>query len=123
MICSGALLFEITGDKAYLDDAKITAEGSYNHFGCMEDDGTYKFRSDHPWFNSWLLRGYEELIKADPETDGKYLMSFESAIDTCIKNPRPDGYYYKIWRKRDEEKRVSLIDQTGTLKCFAILLK
>jgi len=122
MICSGVLLYEITGEQQYLDDAIFTAEGAYNHFGRRSDDGSYTFKSDHPWFNSWLLRGYESLEKVCAAMDEKYFASFTSAIDTCVSKLRPDGYFYKKWRTSEEKEKVELIHQSGTLKCIAILI-
>ena len=122
MIVSGVMLYEITGEKQYLADALFTAEGAYNHFGKLGDDGEYTFKSDHSWFNSWLLRGYEALAKSCADLDKKYFASFYSAIDTCVKELRPDGFFYKKWRKSEEKDKIELIQQSGTLKCIAILI-
>ena len=59
MLQSGVILYNITKDKNYLDDAQNVAKAAEKHFyknGRLP--GNY-------WFNAVLLRGYIELYKVD----------------------------------------------------------
>ncbi|WP_316803324.1 glycoside hydrolase family 76 protein [Pedobacter nototheniae] len=62
MLQSNVLLYEITSDKKYLEEAKVIAAAAENHF--------YKNNKlpDHYWFNAVLLRGYMELFKIEKKS-------------------------------------------------------
>ena len=59
MLQANVLLYHITGDKHYLDEAEHIAKAGKEHF----------FKSgrlpDNYWFNAVMLRGYIELYKID----------------------------------------------------------
>lgn len=60
MMQANVLLYKITNDKKYLDEAKRLAQAARNYFfkNGRLPNGNY-------WFNAVLLRGYEELYKID----------------------------------------------------------
>lgn len=109
MLQSNVLLYEITKDKKYLEEAKRVALAGKSHF----------FRNgrlpSNYWFNAVMLRGYAELYKVDP--DKKWIEFFKADAD-------------RIWaEERDENNLVgtktqkSLLDQAGMLEIYARLAK
>lgn len=107
MLQSNVLLYEITSEKKYLEEAHFIANAAKNHF--------YKNGKlpDNYWFNVVLLRGYEELYKID-------------------KNKEKLGFFIedaeRIWEKeRDEnglfgrKKNKTLIDQAAMMEMYARL--
>jgi len=124
MICAGAELFELTGKEEYLEDAKKSAEGGYKRFG-EKIPGGYRLKSDHSWFNSWLLEGYLALEK---HVDMKeYIDDFAYAVGFALEHKYSDGLVHKRWDMENteihERRRAELIMQSGTLKCAALLMK
>jgi len=107
MLQANALLYEITGDDKYLNEAKTIATAAEKHF--------YKHGKlpDHYWFNVVFMRGYLELYKIEKDLN---------RLDFLINDAE------RIWRdERDEnnllgkEKNKSLIMQAGMLEFYARL--
>lgn len=68
MIQAGVLLYQQSGDEAYLKDAQETAGGAYQRFTEVRKaaDGTEtRFYTASPWFNVILLRGLTALYEVD----------------------------------------------------------
>ncbi|MBK0379386.1 glycoside hydrolase [Mucilaginibacter sp. SD-g] len=109
MLQSGVILYNITGDKKYLTDAKNVATAAEKHFyknGRLP--GGY-------WFNAVLMRGYIELYKV--EKDKNRLQFIINDADNIWNNER-DGN--NLLGKR---KIKSLIDQAAMLEIYARLKK
>jgi Glycosyl hydrolase family 76 len=107
MLESNVLLFEITGNKNYLQEAKRLAIASLKQF--------YKNKRfpNHYWFNAVLLRGYLALYRHD---ENKHFINAMIA----------DGE--RIWNKeRDannligEKQRKELIAQAAMIEIYARL--
>jgi rhamnogalacturonyl hydrolase YesR len=73
MLQSNIYLYELTGEKKYLEKANAIADSSLAYFY-----GGEKFK-DHYWFNAVLLRGYQHLLKHNP--DLKYIKGFKKCLD------------------------------------------
>ncbi|RFM29545.1 glycoside hydrolase family 76 protein [Deminuibacter soli] len=102
MLQSAVLLYEITADKKYLQQAQQMAAAAYHQF---YKEGLYP---SNYWFNAVLLRGYEELFKADHNP--LYLQSFQQ-------------YLQNAWAKQTDEHKLAgtkkeklLLDQGGLLE-------
>lgn len=107
MLQSAVLLYNITKEKKYLEEAQQLAAGSLAYFF---KEGRFP---NHYWFNAVLLRGYEELYKVDGEK--KYINAFIADADKII-HSEMDA---KQFVGRRETK--SLIDQAGFLEILARL--
>lgn len=109
MLQSGVVLYNITHNKKYLDDAIAVADASVKQFyknGKLS--GSY-------WFNAVLIRGYMELYKI--EKDKKRL---QFIIDDAN----------RIWNEERDEKNLlgkkkikNLIDQSAMIEIYARLQK
>jgi hypothetical protein len=107
MIESGVLLYQATGKRAFLRDARKSAKSAMAFF--MKDG----MLPDNFWFNAVLLRGYEALYKVDGSK--QYIRAF-------------GRYAQKAWdTQRDAngllgtENQKILLDQAGYLEIIARL--
>lgn len=106
MLQSNVYLYEITGDKKYLQEANAIAESALSYFY-----GKDKFRDGY-WFNAVLLRGYQHLLKYNKDT--KYILGFKKGLDFALKNEKNEqGLFF-------EKKGVqNLVEQGGMLEILA----
>ena len=109
MLQSNVLLYEITKEKKYLDEANKIAGAARDFFYVNNKlPGNY-------WFNVVLLRGYEELYKVNKD---KRIFSF--FVDDAE----------RIWKEERDENNLmgrkpekSLIDQGAMLEMYARLAR
>ena len=90
MVQAGALLYGLTGEDSYLEDAKKTARSCYDYFfeDYAADDGS-AFRimkAGNTWFNAVMVRGFIELYRADG--DITYLDAVRRSLDTAWEKSR-----------------------------------
>ncbi len=103
MMQSALYLFEITGNKTYLEQAQASAVAALGYFY-----GKPSLRDDL-WFNAVLLRAYQHLLRHDK--DRSYINAFKTCIDTELKDKRSsNGLFVK------NGKTVNLVNQAGMLE-------
>lgn len=106
MLQSNVYLFEITGDKKYLERAIEIADSSLDYFY-----GNGKFR-DNIWFNAVLLRGYQYLLKH--HEDMNYIVGFKKSLDHALKeNLNKEGLLAK------DGSVLNLVEHGGMLEILA----
>jgi hypothetical protein len=106
MLQSNVYLYEITGDKKYLQQANVIADSSLSYFY-----GNDKFRDGY-WFNAVLLRGYQHLLKHNKDT--KYILGFKKGLDYALQNQKNEQGLFI------EKKGVqNLVEQGGMLEILA----
>jgi hypothetical protein len=91
---SGAVdLYRVTGDRAYLTDARKLSDDSFNFFAkldaTVEGYYTYDVSDFRNWFNGVLMRGYAEVYPIYNNA-WIYLDSFQQNLDYAYKN-----FFYK----------------------------
>lgn len=122
MIWAGVLLYELTNEQKYLSEAKQTAEGAYGYF-CSRTPKGIEYYPSTPWFNLYLLQGYYALYKVDG--NDAYMESFKANLDLAWQKGRDEnGYVMPNWGAGtvlDEYKYVSLLQETATAECYAII--
>ncbi|MEO5999628.1 MAG: glycoside hydrolase family 76 protein [Chitinophagaceae bacterium] len=108
MLQSAVLLYNITHENAYLQEAHKMANASLESFYNGKFPGNY-------WFNAVLLRGYIELYKVDKEK--RFLQAFIQDAD-------------RIWKEeRDAENLIGtkppkkFLDQSAMLEIYARIAK
>jgi len=106
MLQSCVYLYECTGDKKYLSDAKAIADSSLTFFY-----GRDKFRDGY-WFNAVLLRAYQHLLKYNK--DMKYIMGFKKCLDNAITNEKNEQGLFK-----GRNGLYNLVEQGGMLEMLA----
>lgn len=103
LLQAAVMLYRITGEHRYLDNAEFLAEGSLKEFFRYTDNGI-PYGHDLPWFRLVLFRGYHELynVTGDP----KYVDTVIKALDYAWDNARDvSGFYYHDWTGRRDESR------------------
>lgn len=121
MIQNAALLYKITGEEAYLTDAKAWAEASYNVF-TREVPNVGRFFVPHdPWFTAVLLRGYLELYAIDK--NAAYINTLAENVDYAWEHARlPDTFqFYEDWSGSDVGRYYSLLTHIGMVEIYARL--
>lgn len=124
MLQAAAMLYKITGEKKYLDDAKLMAEAAYNRF--FEDkgraDGLRILRGGEMWFDSVMLRGYIELYAIDK--DNKYLKAFLASMDTAwgeYGSRDANGLFGKHYDACGKKGSRTLLNQAAMIEMMARL--
>ncbi|MEO8819687.1 MAG: glycoside hydrolase family 76 protein [Ginsengibacter sp.] len=110
MLQSNVLLYEITKDKKYLNEAERIASAAKQHFY-----KNYKLPGNY-WFNAVLLRGEIALYNVDKNKD--HIQFFIDDANRIWKDERnEEGLVGK------KDKRESLIDQAAMIEIYARLAK
>ena len=125
MIYAGTLLYEITGEARYLEEARLSADGALEMFGKLYTEGelTYYIYPKTPWFNLLLLQGFIAYDSAAGET--RHVDSLKSALDYAWENSRDEnGYVYADWGAAGPVPNphyAYLLDQASTAECYVLL--
>jgi hypothetical protein len=106
MLESYVYLYEITGDKKYLEEANAIADSSLAYFY-----GGDKFRDGY-WFNAVLLRAYQHLLNHNKDT--KYIMGFKKCLDNTILTDKNEKGLFKGRRGTQ-----NLVEHGGMLEILA----
>lgn len=103
MLQAGLYLYEITGNKQYLQQARESAKAALQFFY------SNTLLKDDYWFNAVLLRAYQHLLQHDK--DKTYINAFAACIRHEISTrQRKDGLFKK------KGKTVNLVNQAGMLE-------
>jgi rhamnogalacturonyl hydrolase YesR len=106
MLQSNVYLYEITGDKKYLESATKIADSSLEYFY-----GGNKFRDGY-WFNAVLLRGYQHLLKHNK--DLKYISAFKKCLDNTLKEDKNKKGLFEA-----KDGVYNLVEHGGMLEILA----
>lgn len=121
MISNGVLLYKITGDKKYLDEAVATAQSSYNYFVRPKGALALSYPDHDPWFNVKLVNAYIEILP--------YYKAAETYIDTFIANlvyaydnaRFVSGLYYEDWTGVSAKRGSHLLMQAAALESLGVI--
>ncbi|GGF22118.1 glycoside hydrolase family 76 protein [Flavobacterium limi] len=106
MLQSNVYLYEITGDKKYLERAIKIADSSLDYFYAGD-----KFRDGY-WFNAVLLRGYQHLLKYNK--DLKYISGFKKCLDNVLKEDKNKKGLFEA-----KDGVYNLVEHGGMLEILA----
>lgn len=124
MLQAAALIYKLTGNIAYLDEAQHIAKSAINHFTeeftTSEGKGIRLFKNTGNWFNAILFRGYIELYQLD--RNAQYISIFRDNMDqlwnhVCDKN----GLFSKDWKGQKDDEYKWLLDQASLVEIWATL--
>lgn len=121
MLEASMLLYDVTKDVGYLQEAKAIAAACHQHFSTPPDDkGKTWFKVDEPWFATVLFRGYESLyhVTGDPI----YLERILERVDYVWENGRDRyGFLTDDWTtdKEEIEKPKWLLNQICIAEIYA----
>lgn len=116
MLEAAALLYKITKEHRYLEDARIVAKSSFLHF--FETDGSQQLKNSNHWFIAVMMRGFVQLYKLD--NNPTYLQVFRKNLDFAWSDNRDEnGLFYKDWKGKNKNERKWLLDQFAMVEMFA----
>ena len=124
MIQAGVLLYDITGEQAYLEQARKTARACYEHF--FEDftapDGRQikVLKPGNTWFHAVMVRGLIQLYKADGNPE--YIDAVKASADAAWEYSRtPEGLFNDDCSGRRQDERHWLLTQWAMAEIYARL--
>lgn len=119
MIWAGALLYQITGEKQYKEDALFSSEGALRF--AERDHGGNFFYPSTPWFNVYLIQGFKAVAEIIGEN--QYLETIRTNLNFAWENAKDErGFVYKSWRvNNSNDPYVALLDAAGTAESYALL--
>jgi len=120
MIQAGVLLYQITKDESYLEDARQTAAGTYTYFAVTRPTahGEKRFYKDMPWFNVILLRGLIALYEVDK--DETYIRTMKENAEYAWKYTRDEnGLLGNDWTGMANRKYRWLLDNACMIELYA----
>ena len=123
MIWCGALLYGITENARYIENAARSARGAMKEFVRTDRNGK-KTLPATPWFHVYLLQGLTALHEY---TD---MSEYLSQIEAILCNASCDGrtqenFYYPEWNAGEYTAGKYYhqgLDEFGTAECFALLI-
>ncbi|WP_029905163.1 glycoside hydrolase family 76 protein [Prevotella sp. 10(H)] len=122
MMQSAALLYKLTGDKAYLTEAQNIAKGCYNHFFAdftPSEGAQFKLlKRGDVWFIAVMLRGFIELYHLD--NDKTYMDAFNKNLDYAWNHMRDDnGLFNTDWTGEKKDDKKWLLTQGAMVEMYA----
>ncbi len=102
-IYAGALLYEITGEEEYLQQARATTEASLSLMftgrgSNIRMNGNPIYKS---WCIGWLVRGYLKFYEVDPQKDDTPMENIATVLKRNLKTKTKKGYYDPYFQTGD----------------------
>jgi len=124
MLQAAAMLYKLTGNKAYLDEAEHIAKSAIDHFTeeytTSEGKKIKLFKNTGNWFNAILLRGYAELYHLDGNV--QYISIYRDNMDQLWNHVRDkNGLFSKDWKGQKNDEYKSVLDQASLVEIWATL--
>jgi hypothetical protein len=124
MLQAAAMLYKMTGNKAYLDEAEHIAKSAIDHFTeeytTSEGKKIKLFKNTGNWFNAILLRGYAELYHLDGNV--QYISIYRDNMDQLWNHVRDkNGLFSKDWKGQKNDEYKSVLDQASLVEIWATL--
>ncbi len=124
VIHANALLYAITGEAKYLQEARALAGASSDFFAPRLGPDQPRLFPATPWFNAILLRGYLALEAVDPGSGGAAVEVVREYLEHAWGNARgADGLFGPdpSGRTRRDDPNRWLLDQAGMVELFALM--
>jgi predicted alpha-1,6-mannanase (GH76 family) len=124
MLQASAIIYKLTGNKVYLNEAQQIAKSAINHFTdgfTMAEGKRIKlFKNTGNWFNAVLLRGYAELYSLDG--NDQYLIIFRDNVNQLWDHVRDkNGLFSKDWKGQIDDRYKWLLDQASLVEILATI--
>lgn len=122
MMQAASLLFKLTADSLYLQDAQNIAKSSYNEFffdfSPKEEAPFRLLKKGNIWFTAVMLRGFIELYKLD--NDATYINSFRKSLDYAWAHSRDErGLFNVDWSGEEKDDKKWLLTQAAMVEMYA----
>ena len=124
MMQAAALLYQITKQKSYLEDAQNIAEACHKHFFTQftsPDGQTFQLlKKGNIWFTAVMLRGFIELYQIDHNKT--YLTDFQKSLDYAWHHARDErGLFQTDWSGTDKNEKKWLLTQAAFIEMYGRL--
>ncbi|PXV61037.1 glycosyl hydrolase family 76 [Dysgonomonas alginatilytica] len=124
MMQAAALLYNLTNDKQYLEDAQNIARSAYSYFfEDFKDEKGEQFKllkKGDVWFTAVMLRGFTELYEIDKNP--LYLNAFKKNLDYAWNHSRDEkGLFNKDLSGRTKDESKWLLTQAAMVEMYARL--
>lgn len=117
MILSGINLYEISGERTYLNHAIATARSAFSKFTRIIN-GQLFYQTNDPWFNAELMTAFIELTEYDPESK-EYVEVFIQNADYAWENARTaEGQFYEDWSGNSQGRYYWLLHQAALIEVY-----
>ena len=123
MIAGGVRLYKATGEQRYLNEAKATAQASYDYFVRSRNGIPLCYPTHDPWFTIQMIKSYIELEQYDKTFTKKCMEVFISNLDNAWQNGRnTNGLFYEDWTgvNKNPDRDKSLLMQAAALESLGI---
>jgi len=123
MLQAAALLYKLTKNNRYLEDAQQLAEACFGYFFETKEKLDFpKLKNSNLWFHAVMMRGYIELAVVNG--DQKYLTVFAKNLEFAWQHMRDkEGLFSADWTLKDQHKSKWLLDQCAFVEMYARLAK
>lgn len=124
MMQAAALLYNLTGQLAYLHHAQQVAKSCHQFFfdDFIGDDGQQikLLQKGNTWFQAVMLRGFVELYRIDKNAE--YINSFKQCLDYAWSHARDEnGLFNKDWSGMNIDQSKELLTQAAVVELYATL--
>ena len=123
MMQSAALLYRITGEKKYLQDAQRLAAACYNRFFSHDSQSGRKYKvlnRGDVWFTAIMFRGFVELYGID--RNSLYIDAFRENLDFAWTGMREkNGLFNDDWSGKTKNDSKWLLTQFAMVEMYARL--
>lgn len=119
---AAVMLYQFTGEKQYLEQAKQLAADSYKYYTSVPHHKDLTMHIDLPWFVTVLFRGYEALYKVDGNY--QYIAAIEKDLNYAWQNSRDQyGLTTNNWTANPDliKKHKWLLDEACIAELYARL--
>ena len=119
MLSNAVLLYQITKNNQYFEDAKELATASFNFFTVPSKKTGRSFPDHDPWFTTVLFRGYLDFYKIDPNKNTEFIDEAIRNVDYAWKNARTsDGFFYEDWNGEKKGRYNWLLNQACIVEMY-----
>ena len=124
MMQAAALLYQITKQRNYLEDAQNIAEACHKHFFThftSPNGQTFQLlKKGNIWFTAVMLRGFIELYQIDHNKS--YLTDFQKSLDYAWHHARDErGLFHTDWSGTDKNEKKWLLTQAAFIEMYGRL--
>lgn len=124
MMQAAALLYQITKQKNYLEDARNIAKSChkefFTRFTSPEGDTFRLLKEGNIWFTAVMLRGFIELYQTDH--NAIYLTDFQKSLDYAWQHARDEqGLFETDWSGKKKDKKKWLLTQAAFVEMYGRL--
>lgn len=127
-LSAAVLLYEITGEEAYLTSARATAASSLSRWLYQKEfpqlgETAYAWNSDHTWFNSSLVEGFLNLERVAGDKAGADAVRNSLAAACLLRGETEAGWLPDNWQSSEPVslEQVSVLQQAASVRTLFLI--